>query len=919
MESGMGVVLYIYLWLFIIGLISFVFEQFGALVGILFLMGLIWFFIKKNSTPKEQTIQHQEKIDNLIGQKIIDDIDKNGYISIYDEAMYIKEQNLSEKEQNEINKLIKTHNDNFIKEETQQYPNIFNIEGYELDDEQKRAVISDEVSGLVIAGAGCGKTSMLISKVAYLIEKGISPDEILILSYTNKTVDDLTNRLKFSKVIPTTIHTLCKNTILKEKRRCDSNLLHKVIKQFHIDERNLLEYLGLYSDIEDSFAQKASSNNKKTIQQYENSKTYSSLKAIIKKFEKKKETLKGDKVKSLAEAQISNFLFLNGIDYEYEKEYPHKYYGEFIDTSKSYCPDFCIHTPNGNIYLEHFGVTIENGKTYSARWCMDEKKYILQMHEKIETHNKNNTILLKTNQTMFKEGRLLDYLNKELHKYEVKFQPLNDEKIKKYAKLLEDWQKYKTFETFVGRFINLFKYQENFKTLEELEQFLYKEYKHQSTRTQKFFNIVKPIYAEYEKELKKNNLIDFSDMITKAIKKLEEGKYTPKYRYIIVDEFQDTNQCTYKLLHLLQEKSHAKLFCVGDDWQSIYGFAGSDVSLFNSFDKLFPYANSSFRLSKTYRNSQELLDVTKIFIEKNPMQTKKSLKSDIHEEHQIKVVHFCANKANTNKIKGCSNASEALEIIMRDIYKQNNNNLNLTILGRYNDDKKIFADKHKFKIHDIDNKAVISYNNNNVDFKIDFMTIHQAKGLEFDNVAILLQEGDYILSFPSGLTDDYLIQHLLYKTDSFLNAEERRILYVAMTRCKKQCYIINSEQNPSSFYKEITENCCSLNDTLEEYCKKIGKDICPACHSGIYEKHTSNKNKEYTFWACDNTNCGARTNEKAMKKCPKCGGLLFERTNKSNNDKFLGCQNYPLCTYTESLNNNIQENSTQQPNNLKGE
>ena len=814
-----------------------------------------------------------------------------------------------------IQSVIKGYNKEFTQNEVKKYPDAFNIEN-KLNAEQEYAVASDEISGLVVAGAGCGKTSMLISKIAYLLKKGVNPDEILVLSYTNRTVDDMKTRLEhFTTVKPITIHAFCKNEILNNKCRVQPDLLDKVIKKVRKQETGILkiilEYLGLYSDINDDFDKFANSfNNKKSIAQYENNWHYTTLQSVlgnvIEKFEKNNQTLKGNKVKSLAEAKIANFLFLNGIDYEYEAKYPYEYFAEVKKENKAYYPDFCLHTNVGDIWVEHFGITIDENRNRSASWCKDEEKYIQQMDDKRRTHKKNNTTLIQTNQTLLKNGKLLTHLEEELKKHGVAFHPLSEKKIEKYVSKLLKWQKYNAFETFIERYINLFKSQ-NELTLAELEKYLLEKYPYEKDRTKKFFSIVTQIYEAYQNELKSKGLDDFADMIMKAIEKLKKGEYIPKYKYIIVDEFQDVTRCTYNLIHLLQEKSWAKLFCVGDDWQSIYGFAGSDVSLFKSFDELFPHANSSFRLIQTHRNSQQLLDITKAFIEKNPRQIRKELKSGKPTQYPIKVAHFYKNKMDMNGIKGCPTKSDALEVIIRDIYEHDQNNPKITILGRYNDDISIIEDSSYFtKGICEDGNTTIFYRRDNINLEINFMTIHKAKGLEFDNVVLFLQEGDKIMSFPSGFTDDYLLEPLLYKTDHFPNAEERRIFYVALTRCKKQCYIINSEENTSSFYQEIKDKCHSLNDTLEEYCKKIGKDICPACGSGIYEEHTSNSNEKYKFWACDNPNCTARTSQKGMGKCPECGGVLIKRTNKKN-EEFLGCQNYPQCGYTESLiNGNIE-------------
>lgn len=844
--------------------------------------------------------------------KLTNIINNSNYVSLALKSKFYTENKLipngDTKFDNIVNNIIETHNSKFIKQEIENNKNIFTIEGYELDEEQKLAVISDELSSLIIASAGCGKTSMLISKVAYLLKKGISEKEILIISYTNKTVKDMENRLKkFSSIKPRTIHSFCKNEIVNDNRKCDEDLLHSIIQNINNSSNTffgklrklIFNYIGLFFDIEDTLDEVADSfNNKKTILQYETRRDFETLQSIINKFEKENKTLQWIKVKSLAEAKIANFLFLNSVKYEYEKEYPYPYYGKNNTTNKSYHPDFCIHLNNGeNIWLEHFGVTYDEKGNKYAKWCNEEEKYIQQMNEKIQTHRKNKTTLLQTNQSMLKNDTLLKELETQLIAQGVKLTPLSDEQIKKYVKLLLKWQKYQRFETFVERFINLFKLQDKFKTLKELHEFLNNTYINKTTRTDKFFEIIDLIYDKYNKELNNRNLIDFSDMIKKAISKLENNEYLPKYKYIIVDEFQDINQSTFKLLKLLQEKSNAKIFCVGDDWQSIYGFAGSDISLFMSFNE-FPYAVSSFRLNNTYRNSKELLSIAGKFIEKNPLQIHKEPKSNISNLYPIKVsnYHYCkTNKYNKNV---CKNPTEALEVIMRDIYKRNKNDLSLTILGRYNNDlNTILSDNTKFTVCDSKNNVKkILYDNKDIKFQINFMSIHKAKGLEFNNVVLFLQEGENISSFPSGYTDDYLIEHLLYKKDDFNNAEERRIFYVALTRCKKQCYIINSEANPSSFYNEIKENITNINDTLDKYCKNTNQEICPICHSGIYSKHSKNNSNE-TFWACDNINCSAISNNKGLGKCPECGGILIERKNKSNKKTFIGCSNYPKCRY----------------------
>ena len=137
-----------------------------------------------------------------------------------------------------------------------------------------------------------------------------------------------------------------------------------------------------------------------------------------------------------------------------------------------------------------------------------------------------------------------------------------------------------------------------------------------------FFKMFEPLYDYYNEKLKENKQIDFNDMINKAIDNLNNNsieiskKNSLNYKYIIIDEFQDTSISKFKLVKSIRDKmKECKIFTVGDDWQSIYRFAGSDISIFTEFEKYFGKTEVSF-IEKTYRNSQELIDVAQNFIMK---------------------------------------------------------------------------------------------------------------------------------------------------------------------------------------------------------------------------------------------------------------------------------------------------------------
>ena len=164
-------------------------------------------------------------------------------------------------------------------------------------------------------------------------------------------------------------------------------------------------------------------------------------------------------------------------------------------------------------------------------------------------------------------------------------------------------------------------------------------------RNNAFLKIVKPILIYYEEKLKEKNAIDFNDMINKATEYINNHDITFPYKYIIIDEYQDISYGRYKLIKAIIERSGAKLICVGDDWQSIYRFSGSDLDLFTNFEKYFG-ETSILKIEQTYRNSQELLDIASKFIEENPNQLKKVLKSNKHIENPIEVINYTSNKVS---------------------------------------------------------------------------------------------------------------------------------------------------------------------------------------------------------------------------------------------------------------------------------
>ena len=296
----------------------------------------------------------------------------------------------------------------------------------------------------------------------------------------------------------------------------------------------------------------------------------------------------------------------------------------------------------------------------------------------------------------------------------------------------------------------------------------------------KFLNLVEDIYKYYNKYLKKYNLIDFDGMIIKATKTVK--KEDVKYKYLIIDEYQDISNLRFKFVQKLVKVSDIKLIVVGDDFQSIYSFSGSDISLFLNFKKTFGYA-SILKITNTYRNSQELIDIVGKFVMKNKEQINKKLISNKHIDNPVVLVKY------KNKIK-------QLENCIKIIIKEYGCNKNILLLGRYLNDIKFISKSEKFMICGNDIKYSLYPN-----IKITFLTIHASKGLGYDNVIILNNEkGKY--GFPTNVKNNKFLD-MLSNEESYMYAEERRLFYVALTRTKNRVYLLYSNNNCSIFIKEI--------------------------------------------------------------------------------------------------------------------
>lgn len=862
----------------------------------------------------------------LENSELIDYVQKlktDGFLKDYCKKNELKVKDVENSLQNieKIDELIKFHNHEFIerklKTEKEYLDSILKEidPAINLDDDQRKVILTDEDYCLVIAGAGAGKTTTVAAKVKYLVEKqNVKPEEILVVSFTNKAVDELKEKiqkgLKISCPI-TTFHSTG-NAILHKQNDEKLNIvqnekLYFVLEDYFKDSvlqnerivNDLVKFFASYCDAPaDEIVDKAVLFNKIS------SSSFSTLKSELGEYEKKLipagskkyTTIQDEQLRSNEEVQIANFLYLNNIEYEYEPRYKFNIPG----AKKPYTPDFIIRQNGNEAYIEHFGVT-ENG--YSNRYTKEElEKYNRAMHDKVALHRLHNTKLICTCSKYSDGKELTEHLKIKLEEFGFVLNPKDNREVMKKINAQDSSRYVRKLINLIDRFIS------NFKTNGYSEE-KFDEWTAKSTnvRTKLFLRICKESYLEYQKYLNQHNAIDFSDMINKSAMLLNESEQVRsqiKFKYIIVDEYQDISRQRFDLVGALHENSSAKIIAVGDDWQSIYAFSGSDITLFTKFSEIMGYAEL-LSITKTYRNSQEVIDIAGNFIQKNATQIKKSLKSPktITDPVIIYTYDGKLKGRNANDRSGAAfNLAKAVETAIEQILefnkKENKKDSSILLLGRFGFDGKNLERSGLFEYKNFGSKVkCVKYPKLN----ITFMTAHASKGLGYDNVIVINGKNE-TYGFPSKIEDDPVLNYVVKRDNSIEAAEERRLFYVAMTRTKNRVFFIAPEENPSEFLLEIKHDYKNVvlkgewNEDMQE--NTLLKKSCPIC--GYPLQHKYKVAYGLNLWICTNEPeiCDFMTNrldsgKLSIMKCNSCAdGYLIVKSSKDGSKHFLACTNY---------------------------
>ena len=725
-----------------------------------------------------------------------------------------------------------------------------------LTDEQAQAIATDEDATLVLAGAGTGKTSVIVGKVAHLVRNmDAPPEEILVIAYNRKAAEEVRERLSHDLrgAAVFTFHALGRRIIAESSASAPSisrlagdayaslRAFDGILKSLLRDPDQAREVLEFIANHQASYR---SAFSFKTPAEYDE---------YVRQVELR--VLSGDRVRSFEELLIANHLTEYGVRFRYERNYP----VETADRRHSqYRPDFYL--PEYDIYIEHFALD-ESGQPPEG-WS----NYLQGVEWKRSIHQQYGTTLVETYSWQSRQDRLLTELRKNLEGRGVGFERQSvDALVDRLGRHRITW-----LAGLIATFLNHVKERQLTGDVlsERIERLGDKE------RAMRFLGVFEQVRGRYEAALKEERAVDFHDLINRAARLVSDGRWEHSNRHVLVDEFQDISAGRMNLLASLKKPGVA-YFLVGDDWQSIYRFAGSDVGIMRNAGERLGFVQER-TLSRTFRYGDGILDPSSAFVRRNPEQTQRPLRS----------VGSAAGSGIT--VVSARTPASGLRTALRDMRDHLRVDTGSVLaLGRYRRSR-----EHLPKEADAGSLS------------IEFSTVHAAKGREADFV-IVLDLTDRYHGFPSRVEDDPLLTLALPASGegAYPFAEERRLFYVALTRARRGVYLVTDERHPSPFVTELLRESKGLRQIGEfaPECPRCGggklvparhgrslrcsrgqecgciAPICYGCGQGyviIAEKGQS---------SCTNSGC-----KSPPAACPQCGlGVLVRR--KGPYGPFFAC------------------------------
>ncbi len=683
------------------------------------------------------------------------------------------------------------------------------VERKPLNAEQARAVICFDNRVQVVASAGSGKTSTMVAKAAYAIDRGfVAPKRIVMLAFNKQAAVELADRAAKSferlgmndvAVEASTFHALGLRIIgkaTKEKPDIPDwatdtaggiTKLTEIVDQLKDRSATFRTQWDLFRFVFGKDLPAFGSDGTPDVWDDQgNGRTL---------------TADGKRVRSQEEATLSNWLFYNGVEYLYEERYKFKTANE---DHRQYRPDFFY--PDIDLYHEHFALDANgNAPPHFA-------DYLAGVDWKRKLHQERGTSLIETTSHQIRTGEVFKHLASELTHRGVQLDPNPDREIPTGGqKPMEPAELVALVRTFISHA------KSNCLTATALRQRLDAmpddafKYRHRM-----FLDIAEPIIKAWDAALAAEDGIDFEDMLNLAAEHLETGRYEAPYELVMADEFQDASRARARLCRALVQKPGRYLFAVGDDWQSINRFAGADVSVMTGFREWFGHGQV-LKLEETFRCPQALCDVSSRFVSKNPTQIDKRVTSATPEVGPVLQAFQVDNKEKLADAIDQFMLKLAHGVRDGSIPPGRDGKVSVFVLGRYNADRQyVPGNKARFERW--------------VD--VSFLTVHRSKGSEADYV--ILPEMLSVLrgrSFPNTRADDPVLALAMPAGDNYPHGEERRLFYVALTRARRSVAMFTARGQRSLFLRELEQDgAVAITDTDGQV---VQEEECPSCKQGV--------------------------------------------------------------------------------------
>lgn len=647
------------------------------------------------------------------------------------------------------------------------------IERQPLTEEQSNAVITFDNRVQVVAAAGSGKTSVMVARAAYAVHRGfVAPERILLLAFNKAAADELQQRtqerlaragINAEKIRASTFHSFGLDVIGKatgarprpapwlDSGR-DLDTIQEIVDHLRDSSPDFRYKWDLFRLL---FANLASTPEGGDHDHYDREKRETGFR-----------TFDGGYVRSHGERLIANWLYLNGVGYQYERHYAHR---TASPEHSQYRPDF--YYPGADLWHEHWALdrdgnppAIFPGYAEGITW-------------KREMHRKYGTKLIETTWADVVHGSGLLDLERQLRDHGIETD-WNPERPIDGAQVVRHDQMCRLIRTFMTH-VKSSKLDAG-----ALGNRLVTSHRHLGgTRTTLFLDIYWPIHNEWDRRLRAEEFVDFEDMLSIAADILINNEYDAPYDLVLVDELQDASQARARLIQGLICRPGKYLLAVGDDWQSINRFAGADISVMTDFQTFFG-PGPRLELSTTFRCTQRICDVSSAFISKNPKQLRKEVRS-VHPDRgpHIQLIRDKDPASALNQFLW----RLSKEVEAEAIFSGQRTRTTVDVLGRYRHDKEQLP------------KDIPS------NLEVKFRTVHGSKGLEADYI-VLANAKSGIYGFPSTIADDPVLDLAMSERDTYEHAEERRLLYVALTRARKQVVVLSPPGLESPFVVELNDS-----------------------------------------------------------------------------------------------------------------